>query len=252
MVSNDAIEAMLNHRSIRKFTAQSLDQQTIDTLLQVASRSASSMFMQQFSIISVTDSALKTLIKDITGHSSALNNGHLFIFIADQYRNEQIGQKENVDTTLLGQTDRLLAGIYDATIAAQSIVVAAESMQLGTVYLGSLLNDAQQVIDAFKLPRLTFPVFALALGYPDDQPELKPRLPLAAVHFENQYQLPANYEQLLDQYDQQLQSYYEHRSSHSRAETFRHNIIRQMTKSPKKRKDLFNVLQNQGFLTELK
>lgn len=252
MVSNDAIETMLGHRSIRKFTSQPLDHETIETLLAVASRSASSMFMQQFSIISVTDPQLKQLIKEITGHSSALNNGHLFLFIADQYRNQQIGLDANVDTTLLGQTDRLLAGIYDATIAAQSIVIAAESMRLGTVYLGSLLNDAQQIVDTFKLPQLTFPVFALALGYPDDQPELKPRLPLATMHFENGYHLPSNYDELLDQYDQQLTKYYEHRSSHSRAETFRHNIIRQMTKSPKKRQDLFNVLQRQGFLTDLK
>ncbi|WP_137598138.1 NADPH-dependent oxidoreductase [Paucilactobacillus kaifaensis] len=248
MDNNQTLKNLLNHRSIRNFKNQQLDQATIDQLISVASHTATSMFMQQFSIISVTDPAIKHAITEITGHSHAENNGHLFVFIADQYRNYLIGKAADQSTDLLGETDRLFAGVYDASIASEALTAAAESMGLGAVYLGSILNEPQQMIDLLKLPKLTFPVFAIAVGYPMTIPEQKPRLPLDTSHFANQYTLPANYSAILDDYDSQLTDYYQHRGTNTRVETFRHNIERQISKSPKHRRTIFSALQHQGFL----
>ena len=48
---------------------------------------------------------------------------------------------------------------------AQNVVVAAESLGIGTVYLGSILNDIEKLCELLKLPKYTFPVVGLALGY---------------------------------------------------------------------------------------
>lgn len=58
----------------------------------------------------------------------------------------------------------------------QNTVNATESMGLGAVILGSILNDAAQLIELLQLPKLTFPVLGLEVGYPDQEPQLKPRL----------------------------------------------------------------------------
>lgn len=250
MANSSTIETLLNHRSIRDFTEQQLSEQQVDQLLDAARQSSSSMFMQQFSIINVSDSDIKKNLVTITGHPYAANNGHLFIFVADQYRNYLIGREKGLDTKLLGETDRLLGGVYDATIAAQSIVTAAESIGLGAVYLGSILNDAAKVVDMLNLPRLTFPLFALAVGYPASSPELKPRLPKSLTTFNDQYKIPDNFDGILDDYDKTLTNYYATRSTNNRSETFREQIDRHILSSPKKRRDLYKVLRSQGFLTE--
>lgn len=248
MDTSQTIHTLLNHRSVRNFKDRALDQPTVEQLISVASHTATSMFMQQFSIVSVTDPNIKHAFAEITGHKHAANNGHLFVFVADQYRNYLIGQAADESTELLGEADRLFAAVYDASIASEALTTAAESMGLGAVYLGSILNEPQQVIDLLKLPKLTFPVFAVAVGYPASVPELKPRLPLETIHFTNQYQLPDNYSTLLNNYDDKLTDYYQHRGTNARVETFRHNITRQISKSPKHRRTMFTVLQRQGFL----
>ncbi|WP_395387287.1 nitroreductase family protein [Pediococcus parvulus] len=245
MTTNETLHLLTHHRSIRRFKNQSLDRDTIQTLLTAAQRTSSSMFMQQFSVISVTDPQLKQQFAEITTYPFTQSNGHLFIMIADQHRNEFIGEEAHENTKLLHDGDRSLAAFDDAALAGQSIVTAAESMGLGAVILGSILNDAQQVIDFLHLPKLTFPVFGIAVGYPDEKPNLKPRLPLESVHFENHYQEPDK--QTLDAYDQTIQSYYTHRDSNTRNETFRHHIIHDMQVSPKKRSEILSILKNQGF-----
>lgn len=250
LMDNQTIHTLMNHRTIRDFSDRQLDQATVNTLLAAASQTATSMFMQQFSVISITESSLKHTFAEITGDTHAEKNGHLFIFIADQYRNYQIGQASGQSTKLLGEADRLLAAIYDASIAAESLTTAAESIGLGASYLGSILNEPQQLVDLLHLPTLTFPVFGVAVGYPVTIPEQKPRLPLTAIHFTNQYHLPDNYSQLLDNYDHELTDYYNQRSTNSRVETFRHNIMRQLAKSPKQRRTVLKVLRKQGFLLD--
>ena len=62
-------------------------------------------------------------------------------------------------------------------IAAQNVVVAAESLGMGTVYLGSILNDNAKLSELLKLPKYVYPAVGLAVGWPDQEPQLKPRLP---------------------------------------------------------------------------
>lgn len=104
------------------------------------------------------------------------------------------------------------------------------------------------------MPSLTFPVYAVAIGHPDGQTiqELKPRLPQELIHFENGYQVPDNANELLNEYDSVLSTYYAHRTSNRRSTTFRDSIMKQTVRSPKKRRELFSVLQAQGFLTDNK
>lgn len=70
---------------------------------------------------------------------------------------------------------------------AQNVVTAAESLGLGTVYLGSILNDSERICEILNLPELTFPVIGLGIGYPNQKPQLKPRMDMRLRVFENSY-----------------------------------------------------------------
>lgn len=73
-------------------------------------------------------------------------------------------------------------------------MTAAEANGLGAVYVGALRNQPVPVARELGLPPRVFPVFGLALGYPDPArpADIKPRLPQSLVLHREQYaqQLP--------------------------------------------------------------
>ncbi|MCP1771354.1 hypothetical protein J2T38_000146 [Neisseria perflava] len=169
----------------------------------------------------------------------------------DTARNAEIARMQGAEPVHQGSADRFLAGVYDATAACQNIVIAAESLGLGAVYLGSILNDVQKVMDLLGLPPLTFPVFALAVGYPDQTPQQKPRLSAQIVHMENRYVPVGERQDALAAYDKALADYYGQRASGSRAETFSHMAAAYTYTQQAKRTVLGKVIRKQGFFTEL-
>jgi hypothetical protein len=70
---------------------------------------------------------------------------------------------------------------------AQNMVVAAESLGLGTCYLGSAQYRTKAIAEEYNLPKRVFPVVALAAGYPAENPPPRPRYPLEFTLFEDHY-----------------------------------------------------------------
>lgn len=246
---NNTLELLNQHRSQRDFTTQPVSAETVSQLITTAQHASSSIFLQAYSFISVTDPALRQQIAAITTMPFVQQNGHLLIVIADQHRNATLARQQGLTPELLGGADRFLASVEDATLASQNLITAAESLGLGAVVLGSVLNDAAKLIELLHLPKLTMPVFGLLVGYPKGQNELKPRLPEAAVHFTNGYQKPTAYTAALADYQQTLQQYYQARSHNARQADFT-QVIRGALLSKTPRRELLAVLQQQGFLNE--
>ncbi|ATO54189.1 NADPH-dependent oxidoreductase [Loigolactobacillus coryniformis subsp. coryniformis] len=245
----NTLELLNQHRSQRDFTTQPVSAETVSQLITTAQHASSSIFLQAYSFISVTDPALRQQIAAITTMPFVQQNGHLLIVIADQHRNATLARQQGLTPELLGGADRFLASVEDATLASQNLITAAESLGLGAVVLGSVLNDAAKLIELLHLPKLTMPVFGLLVGYPNGQNELKPRLPEAAVHFTNGYQEPTAYTAALADYQQTLQQYYQARSHNARQADFT-QVIRGALLSKTPRRELLAVLQQQGFLNE--
>lgn len=246
-MTNDILTLLNQHRSIRQFTDQPLTDDEITTLVSAAQHAATSTFAQQYSIISITDPAIKRELGDITGHHWLEKSGHYFMLVADQHRNLKIAEAANADTTILRSFDKFMASTFDVAIAAEAIVTAGESLGLGSTIMGSILNHTQQVIDLLHLPELTFPLLGLAIGHPAEEPDLKPRLPQPLMHFNNQYALPADFDKQLAAYDDQTADYYAHRNSHLKQITFSKHIVQELQRDPKLRAELIQVIKQQGF-----
>ncbi len=171
----------------------------------------------------------------------------MFIFIVDQYRNHQIGQQQGVTLEATSDMNSFVQGFTDACLAAQNATVAIESFSLGAVYFGSILNDVPQLINLLNLPPLTYPVVGVGFGYPNQQPQLKPRLNMSAKLFENGYEIKKDYLNLISEYDEQLAQYYDLRDSNNRVDNFRDQIVKKLTHSHKSRASFFNHVKSQGF-----
>ena len=245
---NETIQTQLNHRSIRAFKEQALTKEEVELLVDVARHTATSKFMQVYSIISITDPTLKAAFVAISKQPYVEKNGHLFLFVVDYHRNVQLTKAQDRPAKLQGTADYFIAGLTDATIAAQNMVVAAESLGMGTVFLGSLHNDAQQIIDLLGLPEYTFPAVGLAVGWPDQEPQLKPRLPKEVMHMENHYQALENPLKDIEAYDEEITGYYDTRDLNNRVDRFSKQVADKMETLPPKRLALLEVIQQQGFL----
>ena len=87
----------------------------------------------------------------------------------------------------MNQIDPLIVGSHDVGIAIQNAVVAAESLGLGTVDIGAIRIKSLEVTKELNLPKYVIPLIGLCVGYPDDDPAIKPRMPMSAVFFEDKY-----------------------------------------------------------------
>ena len=134
------------------------------------------------------------------------------MFCADFNRHLQICPEAE-----LGLAEQLLLGVVDTALMAQNAFTAAESLGLGGVYIGGLRNNIESVTELLKLPKHVLPLFGLCLGWPADNPDLKPRIPAAMLVHENHYQ-PVDRD-VLHQYDEELANYYLTRDSNNRRDT---------------------------------
>ncbi|MDO4455791.1 MAG: NADPH-dependent oxidoreductase [Ligilactobacillus agilis] len=251
MIENFTLNHQLNHRSIRKFKDQPLTKEQLTTLFEVARQTSTSLFLQQMSVIHVTDPKVKQALRQVSTQPYVGAQGELLVFIADLNRNATIRhQLGNHDDGRLSKTEMFLQAYTDATLAVQNVLNAVESMGLGGVILGSLQNDPAKVIQALKLPEYTYPVLGLQIGVPDQQPQLKPRLPLAQLVFENQYE-PVDMEKL-SAYDEVVSQYYDLRDPSRPVDTFTKQINgAKLSGNPQTRDTVVKVLHQQGLCMDL-
>ncbi|WP_203623915.1 MULTISPECIES: nitroreductase family protein [unclassified Lacticaseibacillus] len=232
----------LHHRSIRKFSAApSLAQQ--QTLEDVAQATASSNFLQQVTLIKVTDPQKRQRIADLTNCPFVAGEGLLYVFVLDQYRNIETAHLTEEQAAHFTGWAGFFGGVADAELAAQNVLAEAERNGLGGCFLGSVLNDPRQMLALLALPRFTFPVLGLMVGVPAEAPQQKPRLPHAAVVGENAY--PAA--QDLKDYDTTLNNYYRTRAWNAREETFTDSLLAYTKTDLHHRLEIGQILREQGF-----
>lgn len=232
MVTNATIEALLGRRSIRKFKDEAIDDDTRATLETVAQHAASSQFLNDWSAIRITDPAIKAKLAEF-GHQPYIATAPLlYVFVIDEHRNARIAERKGIDPASdefhLKYSYRFTQAQNDAVLALHAMETAAYSLGLGCVILGSLPNNIPGLIDVLNLPEYTYPVLGLAIGKPDQNPTVKPRMPRTMQFFENTY--PADADGVLDQlpaFDEEVHRYYDLRQADRPVDAFSDQVADQ-------------------------
>ena len=244
---NPTIQQQLKHRTIRFFKESPVDPSQLEQILDVMNRTATSSGLQSYSVIRITDQTLKEQIAAVCRQAYIAQTPELFIFLVDNYRNSEIARAKGNDTLAFGDMNNFFQGAADVYLAAQNMTNAIESLGLGAVFLGSVLNDVRRMINILQLPPLTFPLLGLAFGQPDDSPQLKPCMDLALKVGENSYPQVADYSEALASYDQEMTHYYDTRDKNRRSDTFSQQVIQKQSATLPLRKSILKVAQEQGF-----
>lgn len=207
-MNQSVITQLKSHRSIRKFTPRPIADSLLRELVVAGQSAATSSNLQGVSVIRVNNRQTRQALATLAGGQAYIEQAAEFlVFCADLHR---AGWCCN-GTMVEGMTEHFIIATVDVALFAQNVVVAAESVGLGICYIGALRNDPSQVSELLALPENVYPVFGLCLGYPDQDPQCKPRLPLEAVLMDDHYHEVD--EALVVQYDQAMQAYYQQRTA---------------------------------------
>jgi nitroreductase len=172
MKSNPIIESMLNRKSIRKYT----DEMPTDEVIHSVVRAG-----QQAPFASQLCSVLLSRKKGVPFGAPLL-----FTICVDLHRMELIMRKRGWQI-VTNDLSMLFFGIQDASLMAENMVNAAESLGMGSCFLGAAPYNADKIARKYKLPPRVFPLVQLVMGYPAEDPPTRPRYPLSFTLFEDEY-----------------------------------------------------------------
>jgi FMN reductase (NADPH) len=201
-LSNPVLELIHRHASVRHYKPDPLPREMIEAIVRAAQRASTSSNLQTWSVIAVTDPARRERLAALCGDQKHIAEAPLFLaWCADLARLERVCELRGY-IQVTRYVENFLIAALDAVIAAQTAALAAESMGLGICYIGAIRNNPGEVIELLKLPRLTFPVVGMTVGWPARSPRRKPRLPLEAMlHWET---YNPNQDEALKAYDHEM------------------------------------------------
>ncbi|KAL5044334.1 hypothetical protein BDW71DRAFT_209336 [Aspergillus fruticulosus] len=179
-----ALSTILEHRSIRSFLSTPLPPGTLQTLIAAGQSASTFSMLQTWSVVAIQDPQHKGAVARISGNQDLIRQAPLFlIFCADLHRLAYMIDKYKTAGKPLEKIDMLLAGVVDASIAAQNVAIAAEALGLGICMVGGVRNNAEELVELLHLPERTFGVVGMAVGYADPvmHEDIKPRLPMSEV-----------------------------------------------------------------------
>lgn len=170
-------ETLLQRRSIRRYEREDISAADMQLIYDAIRNTPTSYNGQQFSVIDITDQALKEQLYELTQQKQIKTCNHFLVFCADYNKVRKIAEFKNVEMPDFEHTaDGVIVGIVDASLAMMSALVAAESCGLGTCCIGYTRTAAPEAIaELLKLPKGVFIVCGLAIGIPREMPDLKPK-----------------------------------------------------------------------------
>ena len=175
MTDNPIIQAMLNRKSIRKYTSESPTDEVIEAIVRAGQQAP--FASQLYSLL---------LRRQDARHRNPFGAPLLFTICVDFFKFELIMARRGWKM-VTNDLSLLLFGIQDAALMAENMVIAAESLNLGSCFLGGTPYRADDIARQYNLPQRVFPLVQLVIGYPAEDPPPRPRYPLDYTLFENAY-----------------------------------------------------------------
>jgi len=196
---NEVLKVINNRCTVRAYKQEPLLQKAVDTIIHSAIRAPTAGNMMFYSILEVKDQSMKEkLVKTCDNQPHIAKAPLVLIFLADMQRwydyytesnVPEMCAKINKEYRTPDESDLLLA-CCDALIAAQNAVIAAESIGIGSCYIGDIIENIEIHRKMFNLPVWVFPIAMLCFGYPKQDPSK--RIPIKRfskkyIHFTNTY-----------------------------------------------------------------
>lgn len=196
---NEVIELLMRRKSVRAYDEREISKEVRERILDSAIRAPTAGNMVLYSILEIEDQEIKDKLVETCDNQPMIGKApFVLVFLAD-FRKwmdyfevcdvKSIDAIKGREEYKPGAGDFMLC-VSDALIAAQNAVVAAESMGIGSCYIGDVMENYEKHREIFDLPEYTFPVGMLCFGYPTESQLKRPtttRFPRESVVFKDRY-----------------------------------------------------------------
>ena len=172
---NSTIKQLIDRKSMRVFTDREISAEDKSAILTAAVNAPTAGNQQLYTIIDVTDGALKDKLAITCDNQPFIATAKLvLIFCADfqKWYDAFVAAGCNPRKPQVGD---LMLAVSDTNIAAQNAVTAAHSLGIGSCYIGDIMENCELHRQMLNLPEYVFPAAMLVFGYPTDQQIERPK-----------------------------------------------------------------------------
>ena len=178
---NETMKQLYNRRSVRVYEDREIGPAEKRQILESALQAPTAGNMTLYTILDITDPQLRACLSESCDHQPFIRQaGMVLVFCADYKRWYDLFCRhvEQVRRPAVGD---LFLAQADALIAAQNAVVAAESLGIGSCYIGDITEQFEYHRQLLRLPPYVVPTCMLCFGYPAEQQKRRPKPPRFSV-----------------------------------------------------------------------
>lgn len=182
------MEILNQHKSIRKFQKRSISTKMLESIIYSGTRASTTGNMQLYSVVLTENKVNKERLLPLHFNQNVAKEAPVLITVIADFNRFTKWCQFNYAKPGYNNLLSFLTASIDALLLAQNICVAAENQGLGICYLGTAVYNAKEIINILELPKLTFPITTIAMGYPAESPELTDRIPLKGIIHKEKYE----------------------------------------------------------------
>lgn len=172
---NEVIQSLFDRKSVRVFTDREISPEARSLILTAATQAPTAGNQQLYTILDIQNPALKKrLVKSCDNQPFIAQAKMVLVFCADCKKWYDAFLDCGCEPRNPGIGDLLLA-VSDTNIAAQNAVTAAQSLGIGSCYIGDIMENCEAQRELLGLPRYVFPAAMVVFGYPTDQQIARPK-----------------------------------------------------------------------------
>jgi nitroreductase len=169
-------DAIVNRKTVLKFKKEPVDDKFIGVMLYMATHAHSAGNMQEWNFIVVKDEEEKKKLYEAALEHKAIKEAPVIIVVCADLKKASLRFQKRGE---------ILYSIQDTAAATMLMLVTANALGLGAVWVGSF--DEERVKDILYLPENLRPVALVAVGYAEAEEEIRERIPFDNLTWYNKY-----------------------------------------------------------------
>lgn len=181
------MDSLNNRKSIRKYSSREVSSQLLTSLLKDAERTPTMGNLQLYSVVVTRDEEMKAKLAPAHFNQPMVTGAPVVLTFCADFRRTTLWAENRKAAPGYDNFLSFINATTDTLLYCQTFCNLAEESGLGTCFLGTTVYLPQLIIDTLKLPKLTFPVATITLGWPDEAPAQSDRLPVEAIIHEETY-----------------------------------------------------------------
>ena len=185
---NETMKLLFERGSCRDFLDKKIPSEVLMAILEAGTHSPTGGNLQPYSIVKIEGQGTKDKLVEMGFQKFLAESPVLLLFCIDLRRIQRWASLEVAPFTATSSFRHFWISFQDTIICAQNICTAADSMGLGSVYIGGAVDIIKELRDMLQLPKGVLPVVLLCLGYPRTKPVVRKKLGADVIVHEERYQ----------------------------------------------------------------